>query len=290
MRKNSVGIGILLTILTLSMTLMTGVGAVPTPPSDEDFKEAAIEYMIDNHPELEALDSDDWDFTLIGFTTSRFKVKLTYAEGPDNYELTWIGVITWNRYSDSIRVTELFFEYEVDLTVEKVGPGTTNPGPGVYTVSGGDSYSFNARAAKSENPDDYYFRFVEWRIDDGDTVTTSTSQTLSGTAITDLTITAVFTTNYITTSRVYYEDGLSMGYMWRDDHVIIVVRPQGESFIAITIESDYGTFTQTYMTHHRTLCIYFKPYWFDGDYTITVTAINTQIGEYTPSYQLAGLE
>jgi len=292
MKNKSIGLILLLT-LVLSLIPLAGVSAAV--PTDEDFKEAAIVFMLEHHPELEAVDSDDWEFTLLGFTTRWFKMKFTYAEGPDEpptYELDWVGVITWTKYwplYGDISVKEVHYSYEVDLSVAKVGPGTTDPGPGVYTVAGGESYSFSASEAISEYPDEYYFRFVKWTIDDGVSVSVSYARVLSGVASTDLTITAVFETRYMSHCNVVYEDGLSAGYMWRDDHALLVVRVVDPSDVTVTIFSSYGTYNRTFHTGVRSFCIYFSAVRFVGDYTVVVSATNDK-GTYSPKCLLAGLD
>lgn len=292
MRTKSKGFALILLILMMLVIPLAGVSAHPHPPSDEEFIQEAIDYMLSHHPELEAVDSNNWEFTLIGFTTSRFKLKLTHADGPEippTYDLEWIGVITWNKWSNNTHVTEVYYRYQVELTVEKVGPGTTDPGSGTYHVTGGDSYSFSAAEAKSDDPEKYYFKFVKWTIWDGETLTESYNNVLSGTASTDLTITAIFETRYISSCNIVYEDGLNAGYMWRDDHVLLAIKTKGSKSITVTIMSDYGLYTRTFHTNVKSLCIYFKPYWFVGDYSVIVTG-TSDLGTDTLSYMLAGLD
>ena len=292
MKRRNIGTGILLVLLITSLMPLAGVYALPSPPTDEAFKLEAIDYMLANHPELVEVDSDDWEFSMVGFTATRFKLKFTYAEGPDvppTYDLDWVGVITWNAYSDEVHVTELYYSYEVDLTVEKVGPGTIDPSPGVYTVDGGDSYSFTASAARSEFPEEYFFKFVKWTIDDGESVTESFDTTLSGVASTDLTITAIFAMRSMSHCRIVFEDGLEAGYMWRDDHVLLVVRPVMLSEVTVTVLSDYGEYSETFMTGAKSFCIYFSAERFVGEYIVYVSATN-DLGSYMPKTLVAGVD
>lgn len=292
MRTKSKGFALILLILMMMVIPLAGVSAHPHPPSDDDFKQAAIEYMLFNHPELEAIDSDFWEFSLVGVTTRWAKFKIAYVNETDNYELEWLGTISWTKYwplYGATSIYEIYFRYEVDLTVEKVGPGTTDPGPGTYHVTGGDSYSFSATEAKSDDPEKYYFKFVKWTIWDGETLTESYNNVLSGTASTDLTITAIFETRYMSSTNIVYEDGLNAGYMWRDDHVLLAIKTKGSDSITVTIMSDYGSYTRTFHTNVKSLCIYFKPYWFVGDYSVIVTG-TSDLGTNTLSYMLAGLD
>ena len=111
----------------------------------------------------------------------------------------------------------------------------------------------------------------------------------SGTTFTDTTIKAIFETVYMSYCKIVYEDGLSAGYMWRDDHVLMVVRPVMMSYVTITVVSDYGTYSNTFRTGARSFCIYFTALRFVGEYTVEITATNS-LGSYSPRYMLAGVD
>ena len=72
--------------------------------------------------------------------------------------------------------------------------------------------------------------------------------------------------------------------MWRDRHVLLVVRlPGGPTLVNVTILSANGVYSRTVLTHSESLCIYFKPYWFEGNYILEVTADRDT---YSPEYML----
>lgn len=290
MKGKNIGIGIL---LTLMLTLpMVGANAYtwPTEPDYAEYREAIVDYMKSRHPELESLDDSGWD---VGLTDERFwfiRYKGVKTNGTNEmYELEWSGGAKWWLLIDYIDVWETSYYYldYWDIDVAKVGPGTTVAKPGTYYVPPGESYRFRSVADESDD-EDITFRFVHWNITDGDSWWIETDGVLTGVATKNLWITAVFRTTWYSGCRIVYEDGLSDGYMWRDDHVLISVRAVGSSAVNITIVGDYGRFTNVWTTSVRSFCVYFRPYWFIGEYTITVTAVNGS--PYLPSYQVAGLD
>ena len=222
-------------------------------------------------------------------TITRFKIRASWVDEYATYDLVWIGTVFWTRFSPDISVFEVYYRYEVDLTVEKVGPGTTNPSPGVYHVDGGSDYEYTASAALTEFPDEYFFKFVKWVINDGYSTWEEYGSVCSGTAYTDTTITAIFETVYMSYCRILYEDGLEGGYLWRDDHVLLVVRPVKMSDVTVTILSDYGEYSKTFRTGVRSFCIYFSADRFVGDYIVYVSATN-ELGSYMPKTQVAGVD
>jgi hypothetical protein len=86
-------------------------------------------------------------------------------------------------------------------------------------------------------------------------------------------------------THIEFEDELSWGYIWRDQHVLLAVKlPGGPTHVKVMILSTHGVYSRTVLTQSESFCIYFKSYWFEGDYILVVT---TDRGTYSPEYTLA---
>jgi len=266
-------------------------GANAWGPDREDYRDAVVRYMKWKHPELAPLNDAAWKFEM-GPEGRILWGLIRYRDVDANgtcveYELEWTGDATWilgfwRVHEDSYHYLDYW-----DIEVSKVGPGTTVRKPGTYYVRPGDDYTFRAVPSVSDD-EEVFFKFRHWNITNGVTWWIETEQVLTGEATQNLWITAVFRTAYYSGCNIVYEDGLEGGYLWRDDHVLVNVRAVGSSAITITIEGDYGTFSNTWTTRVRSFNVYFRPYWFVGDYTITVTAVNGS--PYIPVHRLYGLD
>ncbi len=86
-----------------------------------------------------------------------------------------------------------------------------------------------------------------------------------------------------------HEDGLLMGYEWRDHPVLLVIRldRSGPTHFIVSIESNYGSYIRHFYTYQDTVCIYFDVKRFEGNYTITVIAWNA-LGTYIPRTLFTG--
>jgi hypothetical protein len=294
LNKRALGFGLLLTILMVSlmpMSVQAWSWTTYPEPSDDEIKETVAEFLLDNHEELDGLTNyTEWEVELSRFLNfTSFKLRASWVHEDEKCNLLWIGSIFWTKYSPSIHVTEIHYTYEVDIAVEKIGPGTTNPASGVvYTVPGGSSYSYTATELESEYPDEYYFRFVKWTVDDGVSTTDVYGDVISGVAYVDLTITAIFETQWMSHCTIRHEDGLEQGYLWRDDHVLLSVRAKEPSTVTVIILSEYGAFEKTYYTTVRSFNVYFTAQRFVGEYEVMVFAESNSL-PYDPNWLLAGV-
>lgn len=218
----------------LILLLMLPVFPVGALASDDQYKQAAVDWMKEKHPELAELDDDSWVFNMSeAQTQGKWKYRIMDARGTgEEYELEWNGRVRQKDSWEKVSVNEYSYTFNVmdDPPSEESDP---TPPP------------------EEQDP-------------------TPPLEELKP---------------RIKGNHVEYEDGLSWGYMWRDRHVLLVVRlPGGTTLVNVTIVSDNGVYSRTVLTHSESLCIYFKPYWFEGNYILVVTADQ---GTYSPEYMLA---
>ena len=209
----------------LILLLMLPVFPVGALASDDQYKQAAVDWMQEKHPELAELDDDNWVFSMSeAQTRGKWTYRIMDVRGTgDEYELEWNGRVRQKDSWEKVSVNEFSYTFNV---MDDPPPGEQDPTP------------------PPEEP----------------------KPRIKG-------------------NHVEYEDGLSWGYMWRDRHVLLVVRlPGGPTHVNVTIVSANGVYSRTVLTYSESLCIYFKPYWFEGDYILVVTADR---GTFSPEYMLA---
>ena len=160
------------------------------------YDDTAVTHLKTNHVELAGVDDALWSITKSGprwdyygrywyrYVTVRATKAGTASECPP-YDLYAILKI---RYGDG--VNELYYYYSplpvVQYTHTFILSGEGGKGPkGSIVVNEGDAYSY-APVCRSG------YRLDYWKIDDGETVTTSTANPLIGTVSGDLTITAEY--------------------------------------------------------------------------------------------------
>jgi len=251
-----------------------------------------VEYMKANHPELASLDESEWDFELgpegsSGESGFKAYYKDVDANGSGiGYEFDWSGEVK-RSYGYNWTVTEYSYNYidYWDVNVTAVGSGTTVPKPGIYYVKPGESYKFRAEP-KLSNDKNYRFVFEGWLVWNGVTEILVEDKILMGTAASNLRIIAVFEKRSTATCLVIYEDGLSGAILWRNRHVPLSVwMPLGSKYVTVTVVSDYGIYNRTFYVGVKNICIFFRSFWFEGDYTVTVTVVDAATGEtYTPEH------
>jgi len=288
----------LIVMLTLMLVLpIPGVKAVP----DSEYIDQAVIYMKANHPELALLNETEWDFSLgeegidtdvqcTVYTSAYYKDADVNGSGID-YEFEWSGEVRQQRDSKCSswywNVTEYSYNYiqywELNVTKVGEGEGTIVKAPGIYYVKPGEAYTFTAEPGLSKDKR-YRFVFEGWLVWNGVSETLVTDKVLTGTANSNLVIRAVFEKKSTATCTVHYEDGLVAHYLWKYRHVpLAVFMPLGGKHVTVTVDSDYGSYNRTFYVASKNFCIYFKAERFEGNYTVTVTAVNG-IGTIIPDY------
>ncbi len=227
----------------LILLLMLPVFPVGALASDDQYKQAAVDWMKEKHPELAELDDDSWVFNMSeAQTQGKWKYRIMDVRGTgEEYELEWNGRVRQKDSWEKVSVNEYSYTFNVmdDPPSEESDP---TPPP------------------EEQDPTPIP------QMQDPTPPLEELKPRIKG-------------------NHVEYEDGLSWGYMWRDRHVLLVVRlPGGTTLVNVTIVSDNGVYSRTVLTHSESLCIYFKPYWFEGNYILVVTADQ---GTYSPEYMLA---
>ena len=270
MRTKNVGL-----IVLISLMMALPMAVVQADPIDEWDEFVVIAGMKLRHKELRDLDTEDWVFSL-GTIQNPSKYywyrDVTVTDSSNQYDLEWTGRLYW-----SIFTREWSYEYEdyYVFNVTVFGDGSTDPEPGMHYIKPGDNYTFTAKPHASGSIN-YKYVLDYWDVTDGVTSWQVKNRVLTGEAVSDLNITAVYRRASTHTCNVWYEDGLNSWTLWQKRHVPITVwMPFGPKYVTITVESDYGLYSRTFYVDSKDMCVFFSAQRFVGDYTVTVSAVDS---------------
>ncbi len=263
----------------LILLLMLPVFPVGALSSDDQYKQTAVDWVKEKHPELAELDDDSWVFNMSeAQTQGKWTYRIMDVRGTgEEYELEWNGRVRQKDSWGKVSVNEFSYTFTVMDDPPSEEQDSTPPPEESDPTPPPEEQDSTPPPEESDPTPPPEEQDSTPPPEEQDSTPPPEEQ--------DSTPPPEEPKPGIKGNHVEYEDGLSWGYMWRDRHVLLVVRvPGGPTHVNVTIVSVNGVYSRTVLTYSESLCIYFKPYWFEDDYILVVTADR---GTFSPEYILA---